>query len=185
MGCKPSKKAAPAVAPSQEEVLFFPDQKLPCKFHYETQSCKFGDKCRYTHAPTNLTRFCDKLKGAQKSIDICVFNITCDFITKQVIEAHKRGVKVRIISDNAQAQTQHSDIPELRSAGIPVRTDKSPALMHHKFCVIDGKLLLNGSFNWTMAAVTSNAENVVINWNPGMVKSFAEEFEKLWQLYAG
>eukprot|EP00668_Euglena_longa_P006025 GGOE01007139.1.p1 GENE.GGOE01007139.1~~GGOE01007139.1.p1 ORF type:complete len:207 (+),score=61.66 GGOE01007139.1:62-682(+) len=206
MGCRTSKVAVV----SQEEVLFFPEQQLPCRNYYANQPCRFGDNCRFAHKPTNLTRLCDQLKAAKTSIDICVFNITCDFITRQIVDAHKRGVHVRIISDDAQAQTKNSDIPELRDAGIPVRTDKSPTHMHHKFCIIDNKVLINGSFNWTVQAVTGNAENVVIHHNPparlqvraealpmahgwrnacavhhpAMVAAFAKQFMKLWQEYA-
>ena len=35
-------------------------------------------------------------------MDICVFTITCDEITAAVLGAHKRGVRVRIITDNDQ-----------------------------------------------------------------------------------
>ena len=175
-GCLPSK--------SQNVVLFFPDAKLPCNQFYEQGSCRFGDKCRYSHSATNLTRLCDYLRGAKSSIKICVFNITCDFISTQIKQAHQRGVKVQIISDDAQSKSQGSDIDEFIKEGIPVRTDKQPTHMHHKFCIIDDKYLVNGSFNWTVSAVTGNAENVVITSKPTVVRPFIIEFGRLWQKYA-
>ena len=57
--------------------------------------------------------------------------------------------------------------------------DNSPSHMHHKFAVIDGRLLLNGSFNWTRSAVLENRENVVVTDNPALVAAFNREFERL------
>lgn len=37
--------------------------------------------------------------------------------------------------------------------GIEVRHDRSSYLMHHKFLIIDEKVVVTGSFNWTQAAV--------------------------------
>ncbi len=44
--------------------------------------------------------------------------------------------------------------------------DVSPFFMHHKFAVLDGTLLLNGSFNWTKNASQNNNENIMITNNP-------------------
>lgn len=42
--------------------------------------------------------------------------------------------------------------------------------MHHKFAVIDGRLLVNGSFNWTRQAVLYNQENCVVTDNAQLVR---------------
>jgi cardiolipin hydrolase len=179
MGCKPFKAKRPP-----NEVFFFPDAKLPCQSWFDGAPCRWGDNCKYAHTPTNLTRLCTLLKGSCRSIDICVFTITCDFITRRILEAHGRGVQVRVISDAAQALNRGSDIAALQAAGVPLRTDKSATHMHHKFCIIDKTTLLNGSFNWTVQAVTGNAENVVVIHEPETVRAFTKEFDKLWQAYA-
>ena len=52
--------------------------------------------------------------------------------------------------------------------------------MHHKFAIVDQRLLISGSFNWTMQAVMGNKENVIVTTEPLIVGPFVEQFEKLW-----
>ena len=72
----------------------------------------------------------------------------------------------------------------MREGGVFVRGKKQPFLMHHKFCIVDSDLLINGSFNWTETAVMGNNENVVISNNTKVVSCFVKEFEKLWSKHA-
>ena len=89
---------------------------------------------------------------------ICVFTITDDRITDNIIDAHGRGVQVRVISDNDKAHDRGSDLSRLRRHGLPVAFDKTPDHMHHKFAVFDSKLLVSGSYNWTRSAADRNEE---------------------------
>ena len=66
----------------------------------------------------------------------------------------------------------------------PLRIDDSPYHMHHKFALFDGRLLLNGSFNWTRSASTSNEENLLVIDHPQLVSSYAREFDELWARFA-
>jgi phosphatidylserine/phosphatidylglycerophosphate/cardiolipin synthase-like enzyme len=50
------------------------------------------------------TRMLDLLYGARSTLDICVFNITCNELAEAVIAAHRRGVRVRVITDNDQVR---------------------------------------------------------------------------------
>jgi cardiolipin hydrolase len=131
-----------------------------------------GDEC--------IRRLLSLLGAARRSLDICVFTITDDRITSAIVAAQRRGVAVRIISDNDKAGDLGSDIEGLEKAGVKVRLDDSPHHMHHKFVVVDGKLLLNGSFNWTRSASLNNQENFLISDDARFVAAFAKEFEKLW-----
>ena len=55
--------------------------------------------------------------------------------------------------------------------------------MHHKFALVDGSQLVNGSFNWTRHAIAGNSENVVITRCQRLVAAFSAEFDRLWALY--
>ena len=68
---------------------------------------------------------------------------------------------------------------------MQVRLDASFYAFHHKFCVVDGRTLLNGSFNWTAQATSGNHESVVIFRGAGeLTASFTAQFERMWSLFA-
>lgn len=53
--------------------------------------------------------------------------------------------------------------------------------MHHKFAIVDGKKLITGSLNWTLTAVQSNKENIIVTDEPKLVRPYRQEFQKLWE----
>ena len=55
--------------------------------------------------------------------------------------------------------------------------------MHHKFAIVDGNVLINGSFNWTRQAITGNQENLIITEDKNITQLFMREFQKLWEQY--
>jgi phosphatidylserine/phosphatidylglycerophosphate/cardiolipin synthase-like enzyme len=117
---------------------------------------------------------------ARHLLDICVFTITDDRIAEAIRAAHRRGVQVRIISDDEKTADLGSDIARLRSEGIAVRLDRSPAHMHHKFALFDKELLLTGSYNWTRGAASLNWENLILINHAKLVTAFQHEFDRLW-----
>jgi len=127
-----------------------------------------------------LGRITGLFTGARETADVCVYTITDDRITRAIERAHGRGVRVRIVSDDEKAGDRGSDLDRLAEGGVEVVYDRSPHQMHHKFAVFDGRLLLNGSYNWTRAAAEANQENVVVTDDPALVEAFAAEFERLW-----
>ena len=177
-------KRTPWIEPKEEFhfCYFFPDPALPCNAFMQNRPCTRGN-CTFAHSDTSFTRFLSILDSARVSLDVCVFTITNDSITQSLIAAKKRGVKVRLITDDDCADGQGSDIRELQQNGIDVRLDASPAHMHNKFVVIDSRLVITGSFNWTVQAVTGNRENIVVTNNVQMRDAFASEFANLWAVF--
>ena len=82
--------------------------------------------------PDPLERFLQWLQSARETLDVCVFSITDDRIAKCLAAAVKRGVRVRVLTDDDQAKTSGSDIEFLKQRGCQVRMDNSPAHLHHK-----------------------------------------------------
>jgi cardiolipin hydrolase len=99
----------------------------------------------------NVDRLIRYISVAKKSLKICVFNLTHNNIAKAVLDRHKSGIEVKIITDDECMNNLGSDIKELANAGIPVRTDNAKEFhMHNKFVIIDDSVLITGSFNWTV-----------------------------------
>jgi hypothetical protein len=132
---------------------------------------------------TSLATLLKFLDSTEVSCDVCVFTITDNRIARRLLDAYRyRNVKLRIVTDNAQSDALGSDVAELQAAGIEVRTNTSQHHMHHKFCILDERVLMNGSFNWTQGACENNFENVMITNENAFVSAFRAEFEQLWQV---
>ena len=123
------------------------------------------------------------ISSSRRTIDVCVFTITDDRITRSLVEAHRRNVEVRVISDDEKSSDAGSDIQHLKQSGIAIKTDRNPNHMHHKFALFDGQRLLNGSYNWTRSASLRNEENFVVTNDRKLVREFNSHFEYLWHLF--
>lgn len=132
-----------------------------------------GEECR--EAIISQIRF------AKHKIRICVFTISDNKISEEIIQAHHLGKKVQILTDNEKQFDMGSDIEQFRQEGIPVTIDQTKAHMHHKFALIDSDTVITGSYNWTRSAATSNHENILISKEPSIFKAYEKEFESLWK----
>jgi phosphatidylserine/phosphatidylglycerophosphate/cardiolipin synthase-like enzyme len=147
----------------------------------------------FSPGPQCLRQIVHRFFACRRTADVCVFTITDDRITKAVLDAHRRGVFVRIISDNEKQHDPGSDIRKFRDAGIEVKLDdhhtrgpSDPGInghMHHKFAVFDGARLITGSYNWTRGAADDNFENLIDTADPALVAAFAAEFARLWDRF--
>lgn len=133
----------------------------------------------------NVKKVVNYIKMAKKSINLSVFSFTNDDLANEIISAHKRGVNVRIITDDEAMKGKGADAQRCSDAGIPVRTDDEERYhMHNKFMVVDSAFLLTGSFNWTFQAGKSNQENVIIVDGDYYINKYNSEFDKLWAQFA-
>ena len=118
---------------------------------------------------------------ARRWADVCVFTITDDRIAEAIMSAHRRGVKIRIVTDNDKSSDLGSDVLRLEKAGVAVRVDRSEYHMHHKYAVYDRKTLLTGSYNWTRSAAEHNEENFIVTEDRGLLNRFTKAFDELWE----
>ena len=119
------------------------------------------------------------INRANISIHVLIYSFTLDSISNALINAYNRGVDVKIVFERDQV-TKYSEYQKLKAAGVPVRNDTNPRLMHNKVMIIDGKIVLTGSFNWSAGAERRNNENLIVIRSIYVARVYEEEFDKIW-----
>lgn len=114
----------------------------------------------------------EAIGGAKTSIRLQGYGFTSLPIADALTEAHRRGVDVQIVLDRSNSGDVHSQAKACATAGIPVWIDAHHAIAHNKILIIDGKTVLTGSFNWTAAAESSNAENLLLITDPELARRY-------------
>ncbi|MCD6421479.1 MAG: phospholipase D family protein [Thaumarchaeota archaeon] len=120
------------------------------------------------------------ISRANESVHVMVYGFTLDDLSEALIEAKGRGVEVRVVIERESAYWSGSEYERLLSAGVDIRLDGNPHTMHHKVVVIDGKIVVTGSYNWTWSAENRNDENVVVLMDEGLAESYEKEFQRVW-----
>jgi phosphatidylserine/phosphatidylglycerophosphate/cardiolipin synthase-like enzyme len=184
--------------------LYIPDVKLAenyaTKFSWLFEQHKFGGAPSKTdHIPNPLLTLADgtqvenyfsthdhpashiveTLKLARKSIHFMAFSFTHAGIEQAMLERAAAGVEVSGVFEKTQTAAGHSAYAKLREARLPVYLDGNPRNMHHKVIVIDGEIVVVGSFNFSDSADKSNDENLLIIYNRAVAARFEEEFQKV------
>ena len=88
------------------------------------------------------------------------------------------------MTDDYWVKQKGSDVVDLAKEGIEIRTDSDLRdYMHNKFVVVDRRIVMTGSYNWTTHASTANQENLVVMENNTLVEKFSAQFEVMWKSY--
>ena len=148
-------------------------QETPNTYHTEIYFSPEGDAAN---------RIIKAIDSSNSTIDLAIFDLTSQDISQAFERAKKRGVKIRIIADSRQAKGAHSVIQSLLDEGfnIRIRHGKGRGIMHNKFAIFDGKLMVTGSYNWTNNAEHFNYENAVFICDPDIIKQYQKEFNRIY-----
>lgn len=128
----------------------------------------------------------EALQKAERKISVAVAWFTDFQIFSLLTEKAEKGVEIMIflVDDHINKSINGLPFASLQNKGAKIFwTNPQERLMHHKFCVIDGKILCFGSYNWTNKAHFENVENMVITEDTALITSFEVEFKRLFQLY--
>jgi len=120
------------------------------------------------------------INQAEAFINIAMYIFTDREIAIPLAKAHERGVKVRLYLDKDQVDYKYSQSRFLVQKGIKTRISSNNYMMHHKFAIIDNRLLLTGSYNWTFSANNRNDENLMVIDDPEIIEIFRNQFINLW-----
>lgn len=121
-----------------------------------------------------------RLKQAARTIDFMAFAFTDESIGAAVLERAQGGVVVRGVFETTHADSTISQYGKLKRAGLDVRLDGNPFLMHHKVFIVDGKTVIFGSFNFSRSAEEENDENLLIIDDIPLAQAFATEFARVY-----
>ena len=121
------------------------------------------------------------IRSAQKSIHFMAFSFTSDDLAQAIIQQAAQGVSVQGVMEEAQVHSNTgSEYDRFISAGLDVRLDGNANNMHHKVMIIDRKIVVTGSYNFTYNAETRNDENLLVIFDRDLAAQFLIEFETIF-----
>lgn len=143
-----------------------------------------GNYPRYAFSPQGGVEdlLVDAIGRAKRTIDIAMFSFYAQRVADAVIAAKARGVVVRVVSDISQSR-RSQPILALSNAGVGLRLSAGrggTGVLHHKYALFDGALLMTGSYNFSANAELYNFENDLFTVTPGEVAAFGGEFAAVW-----
>jgi len=122
-----------------------------------------------------------EINAAKHSIYVQAYSFTSKPIAAALVAAKKRGVQVSVILDRSQKTANYSEADFLAHAGISTAIDSKHAIAHNKLMVIDAETVITGSFNFTSAAESRNAENLLVLRDAAL----ADRYLQNWLLHQG
>ena len=129
------------------------------------------------------------LDQAEESIDIAMFTFTQFDIASRLYAAAERGVKVRVIMENKQADyaTIDENLEKIAEVVLIRGANKLSAhsAMHHKYCIIDGRKVLTGAANWTVSGTQRSEEDLIILEDGETAGKYRRNFRDLMYIYGG
>lgn len=130
-----------------------------------------------------LTRLLALVEGARESIYFMAYSFTSDPLAAAMLERAEAGVVVAGVFEEGQYRSNAgTEYDTFRQAGLDVRLDGNPRHMHHKVMIIDGQILITGSYNFTKSAEGRNDENSLVIFNADIAAQYMAEFQRVYEM---
>jgi phosphatidylserine/phosphatidylglycerophosphate/cardiolipin synthase-like enzyme len=117
-----------------------------------------------------------EVDGARREVLVQSYSFTSIPVADALVRAKARGVAVRVLLDRSDETAKGSQLPALLDGKVEVSVDDRHAIAHNKVMVIDGAVVLTGSFNFTAAAELVNAENLLVVRDAALAKRYADNW---------
>jgi phosphatidylserine/phosphatidylglycerophosphate/cardiolipin synthase-like enzyme len=142
------------------------------------------------------------ISTAQRSVDLMLFVFSEQLLSDRLEQVKNRGVQVRALIEPQFFSRDYSEALDMMGVALknqscryeegnrvwrsPISTVGIPDLpqgdlLHHKVGIIDQRLVIIGSQNWSEAANYNNDENLLVIDNATVAAHFQREFERLYQ----
>jgi len=120
------------------------------------------------------------IESAEESIRFMAFSFTHDELGAAVLERFEDGVDVKGIFETRASETEFSELSRLYCSRVPVLQDGNPGALHHKVFIIDDRIVITGSANFSNNADNFNDENLIILANEDIARAYQQEFDRRW-----
>ncbi len=120
---------------------------------------------------------------ANSSIHVLIYSFTLDSIGNALIQAKqsKPNLDIRVVWDESNVKESGSEYQKLLDAGFQIHVDHRNGLLHDKYAIIDSRIVLTGSFNWTNSANETNRENLIVLNSETVASAYEKNFQQNWQ----
>jgi len=126
-----------------------------------------------------------EIDASRHEVTVQAYSFTDRSIARALVRAHQRGVRVQVVADREQTRALPQNVlADLVAGGVEVWLDGNFQAAHNKVIVIDAEAArattITGSYNFTIAAQRSNAENVVVlRDNPAVARAYRDNWSRL------
>ena len=122
------------------------------------------------------------MASADKTLDVCLYDLDLPEFAQALLDAHARGVKVRVIiaeENAAKAYAVAGHLEKMKKAKILTLAKNKSGLMHNKFMVADGLRVWTGSYNLTRNCSRFNDNHAIVLESPELAENYAKEWEEV------
>lgn len=139
---------------------------------------------------TSIESIIKELLGeARFSVDAALYRLTNPRLVQALEQAHHRGLRVRLLIDQMKYEETPATRNLLARISMPFRTltgrKGKGSKMHHKFALFDHRIILAGSYNWTLESENENYDHLLVLQEPALVLEYQQEFDRLWSSAPG
>ena len=148
-----------------------------------------GTKVEVLFSPDDIvvSRLTQLIAEAQQNVSFLVYSFSSSDLRTSLRAKATDGVTVAGVLEfdpvNPNSPNPNESLVEelnlIRQAGLNVLLDRNPEVLNHKIMIIDGKIVVLGSYDFTNRAEIENDENVLIIHNEMVAQKFMEEFERV------
>lgn len=157
-------------------------------FYAETMlKGKFGDKPVYFFlgpSPTMEKAVLAFIGSATQTLDVCVYDLDLPEFAQALLDAHRRGVQVRVVLADENAEKAYAvadQLKEMTALGILTLAHNRSGLMHNKFMIADGVRVWTGSYNLTRNCSRFNDNHAIVLESPELAENYELEWREMFE----
>lgn len=123
-----------------------------------------------------------EINTAQKNLDIAIYSITKEDIANAILDAKKKGIDVKVITDseNSKSKTQKEILDKFKQSGIPIKINTPTGLTNLSFTIVDNAEALGGSYNYLESVANNNDEKLMVMKKTDIVNKYSAGFNSMW-----